>query len=72
MVIIYRKSAMMPIDGRAAGVISITNRSVMFFAKTPGNPLAKTLVLRYILQIINTYFPVMICVYPLALAVQVV
>lgn len=31
----------MPIDGRAAGVISITNRSVMFFAKTPGNPLGK-------------------------------
>ena len=72
MVIIYRKSAMMPIDGRAVGVISITNRSVKFFAKTPGNPLAKTRVLRHILQIINTYFPIMICVYPLALAVQVV
>ena len=62
----------MSIDGRAVDVISITNRSVMFFAKTPGNPLAKTLVLRHILQIINTYFPVMICVYPLASAVQVV
>lgn len=36
----------MPIDGRAAGAISITNRSVKFFAKPPGNPLAKTLVLR--------------------------
>ena len=72
MVIIYRKSAMMPIDGRAAGVISITNRSVMFFAKPPGNPLAKTLVMRHILQIINAYRPIMICVYPLALAVQVV
>lgn len=31
----------MPIDGRAVGAISITNRSVKFFAKTPGNPLAK-------------------------------
>lgn len=36
MVIIYRKSAMMPIDGRAVGAISITNRSVKFFAKPPG------------------------------------
>ena len=72
MVIIYRKSDMMPIDGRAVSAKSITNRSVMSFAKSPGNPLAKTLVLRHILQIINTYFPIMICVYPLALAVQVV
>ena len=72
MVIIYRKSAMMPIDGRVVGAISITNRSVKFFAKPPGNPLAKTLVLRHILQIINAYRPIMICVYPLALAVQVV
>ena len=62
----------MPIDGRAVGAISITNRSVKFFAKPSGNPLEKTLVLRHILQITNTYFPVMICVYPLALAVQVV
>lgn len=31
----------MPIDGRAVGAISITNRSVKFFAKTPGNPLGK-------------------------------
>lgn len=62
----------MPIDGRAAGAISITNRSVKSFAKPPGNPLVKTLVLRHMQQIINTYFPIMICVYPLALAVQVV
>ena len=62
----------MPIDGRAVGAISITNRSVKFFAKTPGNTLAKTLVMRHMLQIINIYFPIMICVYPLALAVQVV
>lgn len=32
----------MPIDGRAVGAISITNRSVKSFAKPPGNPLAKT------------------------------
>lgn len=32
----------MPIDGRAVGAISITNRSVKSFAKTPDNPLAKT------------------------------
>lgn len=31
----------MPIDGRAAGAITITNRSVKFYAKPPGNPLAK-------------------------------
>lgn len=62
----------MPIDGRAVGAISITNRSVKFFAKTPGNPLAEMLVLRRTLQIINVCFSIMIYVYPLALAGRVV
>ena len=41
-------------------------------AKGQHHPLAEMHFHRYILQIINTYHPVMICIYPLALAVRMV
>lgn len=41
-------------------------------AKPPVNPLAEMHFHRYILQIINTHHPIMICIYPLALAVRMV